>query len=53
MKQVLDKAGYSSTDKLKALASDPQKTEVVHQALADYFNDPNSNAAEFAASGAL
>ena len=53
MKQVLDKAGYSSTDKLKALASDPQKTEILHQALADYYNDPNSTAAEFASSGAL
>ena len=50
VKKLLDEAGYSSTDKLKALARDPEKTKVFHEALAKYFRDPNSNAAEFASS---
>ena len=50
VKKVIDNAGYSSTDKLKALARDPEKTKVFHEALAKYFRDPNSNAAEFASS---
>ena len=53
VKKILDRAGYSSDDKLQAIANDPEKTEVLHQALAKYFYDPNSTAYQFASSGAL